>query len=315
MLGFVLARSQYLNISGVYAKGAAPGEWYWYRQDYYRVGITLHLACSLPAGFLMVWQFIPSIRHSFLPFHRINGHVIIILVILANVGALMIMRRAFGGDMSIQTAVVALVVLTTIGLMMGYVNIKRLQVDQHRAWMLRTMFYLGTIITDRILMIISAMITSAVRSYFVVMSCDEISFIARDEISNMPEYMRQNYPGCFIGPSNTNSPTTSIMPDNKVAVQANILSDKTEGTGAAFRLTFGSALWMAILLHLAGVELYLALTPRESHRLRQVAYQKQLEAGMVKPGSSGLVPERFGDADEWIYERVESEQSLVDIET
>lgn len=315
MLGFVLARFEYLDISGTYAKGAAPGEWYWYRGGHYRIGITLHLSCCLPAGFLMVWQFVPAIRHNFLLFHRINGYVVITLIILSNVGALMIVRRSFGGDMSIQTAAGALVVLTTVGIVMGYINIKRLQVDQHRAWMLRTMFYLGTIISDRILMIISAMITSTIRSYFVVMSCDEISFIVRDEISNTTQYMRQNYPACFIDPINASLGSGSMIPDNKVAVQANILGDKTEGTGAAFRLTFGSSLWLAILLHLVGVELYLALTPRESHRLRQVAFQKQLEAGMRDPGSHGLVPERFGDADEWVYDRAGRRMSSDDTET
>jgi hypothetical protein len=44
----------------------------------------------------------------------------------------------------------------------------------------------------------------------------------------------------------------------------------------------------------------LRLTPRETQRLRQVSYEKQLEAGMKNPGSAGLTAERFGDADPWI---------------
>jgi len=259
----------------------------------YRIGITLHLASCLPAGFLIVWHFVPSIRRNFLLFHRINGYVIITLVSVSNVGGLTIVRRSFGGDISIQTAAVMLVVLTTFGIAMGFINIKRLQVDQHRPWRLRTMFYLGMIISDRILMIISAMITSTIRSYFLVMNCDEISFIVRDDINDIPNYTRQTYPGCFIDPSNTSLFSPSIILDNKVAVQATILSDKTEGTGAAFRLTFGSSLWLAILLHLVWLELYLALTPRESYKLRQVAFRKQLVAGMRKPGSAGLIPERL----------------------
>jgi hypothetical protein len=42
------------------------------------------------------------------------------------------------------------------------------------------------------------------------------------------------------------------------------------------------------------------LTPRETERLRQVSYEKQLEAGMKNPGSAGFTAERFGDADPWI---------------
>lgn len=303
MLGFSLARFQYIDIPGKFADGAVPGEWYWYRQGHYRVGITLHLATILPAGFLMVWQFIPKIRHNFIWFHRINGYVIIILVFLSNVGALMIVRRAFGGTMATQTSVGTLVVITTVGLIMGYINIRRLQIDQHRAWMLRSMFYLGTIISERVIMIISAMIVSKIQSYYTMFTCDEVAFIVRDDVSDVTAYMHQNYPACFVTANNTLSST--VIPQNQIAVSANILNDFTESTGAVFRLTFGSSMWIAIFLHVVGVELYLALTIRESHRLRQVSYQKQLEAGLSKPGSSGLVRERFGDANEWVYDPVE----------
>lgn len=58
MLGFSLARITYLSIGGnaptSFKKGAAPGEWYWYRQGLARVGITIHLGCIIPAGLLMV---------------------------------------------------------------------------------------------------------------------------------------------------------------------------------------------------------------------------------------------------------------------
>lgn len=42
--------------------------------------------------------------------------------------------------------------------------------------------------------------------------------------------------------------------------------------------------------------LQLRLTPKESNRLRQVSYERQLERGFSRPGYAGLVPERFGDA-------------------
>jgi hypothetical protein len=37
------------------------------------------------------------------------------------------------------------------------------------------------------------------------------------------------------------------------------------------------------------------LTPAESARLRQISYEKQLEAGFTKPGNAGFTVERFGD--------------------
>lgn len=81
----------------------------------------------------MVWQFVPVIRHKFLIFHRINGYLIILLVLLGNVGALMIARHSFGGSLETQTGVGTCVIITTVSLAMAYYNIKRLQIDQHRA--------------------------------------------------------------------------------------------------------------------------------------------------------------------------------------
>lgn len=48
-----------------------------------------------------------------------------------------------------------------------------------------------------------------------------------------------------------------------------------------------------ILTHLQ----QLRLTPKESNRLRQVSYERQLERGMSRPGYAGLTAERFGDAE------------------
>lgn len=43
--------------------------------------------------------------------------------------------------------------------------------------------------------------------------------------------------------------------------------------------------------------LQLRLTPKESNRLRQVSYERQLERGMSRPGYAGLTVERFGDTE------------------
>lgn len=289
MMGFVLARLSYLNIGGSsksnYAGGSAPGEWYWNSTGIHRIGITLHLGAILPAGFLLVWQFVPAIRYKVLLFHRINGYVVILLVTIANVGALMIARRAFGGTLDTQAAVGMLFILTTVSICMGYYNIKRLQIDQHRAWMLRMAFYLGTIITMRIIMIISALVISGINSYNTVMYCNEITSIYG---SSRP--VQKFYPQC-ISANATNDPL--------VAVHAAFAGGRPEQIAASMRMSFGMAFWMAIILHLVGVEIYLALTPRESNRLRQVSYERQLERGFNNPGSAGLTSDRWGDAEPW----------------
>jgi hypothetical protein len=59
------------------------------------------------------------------------------------------------------------------------------------------------------------------------------------------------------------------------------------------------AMWLALFMHLVGVEIYLNLTPVEGERLRKVSYERQLEAGYNHPGSSGLTSDRWGDAEKW----------------
>ena len=136
MLGFCLARLMYLNIN-TYSKGAAPGEWYWYQAGRYRIAIMMHLASVIPGGILLVCQFIPIIRKKALIFHRINGYVVVILLLLGCASGLMLARRSFGGHVSTQAGVGMLAIIVFGSLGMGYYNIKRLQIDQHRAWMLR----------------------------------------------------------------------------------------------------------------------------------------------------------------------------------
>ena len=288
MLGFTLARLSYLNIAGSasssFANGSSPGEWYWYRKGMHRTGITLHLATILPAGLLMVWQFVPVIRHKLLLFHRMNGCVIILLVILSNVGALMICRRSFGGSLETQAGVGTLAIISTLSICMAYYNVKRLQIDQHRAWMLRMVFYLGTIITLRIIMATSASIISLVNSYDAVWRCDEIKFV-----SDPSPLVQQYYPECF---------TSNATADDLVVVHANF-NGRVEQIGASLDLSFGMAMWLAIFMHTVGVEIYLALTPREGERLRQVSYERQMERGLEYPGSAGLTVDRWGDAEPW----------------
>jgi len=289
MMGFTLARLSYLNIAGTaqssYANSASPGEWYWFNTGVYRIGITIHLGAVLPAGFLMVWQFVPVIRQKLLIFHRINGYVIILLVFVANVGALMICRRAFGGTVETQAGVGLLVIITTISICLAYYNIKRLQIDQHRAWMLRAMFYLGTIITLRLILIISALSITALDSYYTTMSCDEITFVYG---SSVP--VKNFYPQC-------STPNSTV--NDLVVVHAKFDFQRPEQIGASLRMSFGMALWLAIAIHLVGVEMYLGLTPRESNRLRQVSYERQMERGFKNPGSAGLTSDRWGDAEPW----------------
>ena len=279
------------NASNSYANGSSPGEWYWFSHGIYRIGITIHLATILPAGLLIVWQFLPIIRHKYLLMHRINGHLIILLSLISNIGAVLIVRRAFGGTLSTQAGVGLLALLSTASLGMAYYNIKRLQIDQHRAWMLRAAFYLSTIVTLRLIMVLSALISSSLSGgpYYTTMLCGEISSLYDDDARQ--NNVTARYPQCGGLPGSTNA--------TRVIVQSRFANGQPEQIGASLRVSFGMALWMALVLHLVGVEIYLNLTPREGTRLRQVSYERQMEKGLKPFGSAGLTVDRWGDAEAW----------------
>ncbi|KUM61982.1 hypothetical protein ACN42_g5096 [Penicillium freii] len=307
IVGFCLSRLQFLAFNGIFCNmqsttgSAAPGECYWYAMPRYRIGIILHLASILPAGLLVVFQFVPAIRHKYLIYHRVAGYLIILLVFISIAGALMITDHSFGGHIATQTGVGLLAIASTVGIINAYYNIKRLQIDQHRAWMLRVWFWMASIITLRIILALSAVIISMYPSgWYQIMPCAELLYIANS--THMPlEKVYSTYPVCSSGNSN-------MTVDSQVIVKANF-NGNPEQIGAALDIGFPMAMWLALVMHAVGVELYLQLTPKEAERLRNVSYKRQLAAGMKNPGSAGLVPEKLGDMDLWEPELRHKEDS------
>ncbi|PGH28480.1 hypothetical protein GX50_08781 [[Emmonsia] crescens] len=295
LFGFTLARLQYLDIAGRYANASGPGEWFHQHAGFRRVGITLHLGTILPCAILVIFQFIPSIRHRAILFHRINGYLIIMLFLASNAGALMITRHAFGGGHDVQLGLGLLVLISTVSVGMAYYNIRRLQIEQHRAWMLRAMFYMGSIVTIRPLLEIISRIITKLGTYYEVWPCKKIDYTWK--FYKIPISYLVAYPMCAPPPNGTTlppgyEPVSIVKADDNGIEPAQI--------GANFNISFGMALWIAMFLHIVGVEIYLQLTPRESQRLRMVSYERQKEAGYANPGSVGLVVEKFGDAEPWI---------------
>lgn len=172
--------------------------------------------------------------------HRINGYVIITLLILSNIGALMIARHAFGGAFETQVLFGVLALLTTGGAGLAYYNIKRLQIDQHRAWMLRTWFYAGIIITMRLIMIIGALILSRTERVYRAMHCDEIAFGYDDAA-----LFESRYPQCM-------NPVNGTNDGGYVAVQGTFANGDVIEIGTSLGFTSGTAGWLALMLHAIG---------------------------------------------------------------
>lgn len=152
LMGFTLARLPFLNFYGFFCGPAnkvpinlhtPPGECYYYLRGHTKIGILLHLATVLPAAFLACFQFVPVIRHRLLLFHRVNGYIILVLSLVSTAGAFMLVRRAFGGQPETQIYLSLLGIMFLFAIGMAYISIKRLDIRQHRAWMLRAWFYVS----------------------------------------------------------------------------------------------------------------------------------------------------------------------------
>jgi hypothetical protein len=140
LVGFVLARIRYLDIDNVFCaqRGAAlPGECFYLGRGRGKIGIQLHLAGVMPATLLAVLQFLPVFRQRLLLLHRINGYIILMLSLVSCIGILMIIRQHFGGGLNAQAVTGTALVMFVSSLSLAYYNVKRLRIDQHRAWMLR----------------------------------------------------------------------------------------------------------------------------------------------------------------------------------
>ncbi|PGH13515.1 hypothetical protein AJ79_03646 [Helicocarpus griseus UAMH5409] len=281
------------SLRGISLPNTAPGEHYWWQSTRGRVGITLHLAAVLPFALLSVPQFIPIVRRKWPAFHRINGRVSMALFLVSNFGALMIAGHAFGGALDMQFMIVCLAALPTISGALAYYNAYRLQLEQHRAWILRAMFYAGVILSARPLMIIGAIVVSKIGTYQNIWPCEMVNFTWMQYGYAQGEYL-VDYPLC-ASPLNNSTNSFTI-------VTANIFS-KTDPAriGASFQIPASTMFVIALILHAAGVEIYLALTRGEAARLRIESYRRQLAAGYANPGSAGLVVEKFGDTDPWEY--------------
>ncbi|KAJ4038311.1 hypothetical protein NW756_008555 [Fusarium oxysporum] len=291
MFGFALARMMFLNYNGIYCNpnsagnGAGPGEcWSYNRKDLYKIGIKMHLYTIIPASFLIVFQFVPFIRYKALLFHRMNGYIVVVLAVIGTVGAIIIAPVAFGGSLSVRAAVGLMSIMFLGSLFLAIWNIKTLQLEQHRAWMLRAWFYnsqAGSIITLRIIMIISALVMSKTPSFRLPMQCAKVASFYDDTESLIAKY-----------------PTCQDL-NAWVAIQGDMSGESTENIASALSLGFSMGIWLALAIHAIGIEVYLHLTPAETERLRRISFQRQQERGFKNPGSSGLTSDRLGDAETW----------------
>ncbi|KDQ13810.1 hypothetical protein BOTBODRAFT_110881 [Botryobasidium botryosum FD-172 SS1] len=187
--------------------------------------------------------------------HRINGYLTLALLIPGTISGAIVGRRAFGGSPNTQSAYYASAIMIVGAALMGISNVRNTRL--HRKWMLRTVAYLAAPITTRIIALIAREIVGMIGSYFDVWTCDELAFL-QSTGQGVPDFLNA-YPQCG---DTTVNPSTIHVP-----IQASTKAYPVN-YGTSVRLTFGMGLWIAIVLHVIGVEIYIRSTEAANQHRR-----------------------------------------------
>ncbi|KAG8947227.1 hypothetical protein FRC00_009239, partial [Tulasnella sp. 408] len=223
-------------------------EWFWYRQKLYKPNIFIHIYLSIIAGFMAVFQFIPAIRRRKMILHRLNGYMTLILLIPGTIAGGIVGRRAFGGSPSTQSAYYTATFLTVGAALTGYSKVR--ETRKHRKWMLRAVTYVSSVITTRVVEIIAREIISAAGGYYELWSCSELEFLQQNG-QGVPNFAA-SYPICAASPAR-NSFSPVPPPFAPVLVK---MRSYPASYGSAVRATFGMALWVSLVIHVLGIEVY-----------------------------------------------------------
>ncbi|KAF8602087.1 hypothetical protein BDV93DRAFT_524287 [Ceratobasidium sp. AG-I] len=247
ILGFSLSRVEMLRFKTL-LKMTTPGEGYWYEQSPWKANVIIHIFTHVPASFFSVFCFLPMTYYRWPRFHGILGYIVSILLVISCVCGSVIGRRAQGGDLNMQSAVYMLGSAAAGAVVMGCLEARRGDIAAHREWMLRAWFYNGTFVTTRITVLISAKVITAINTYFSLWQCAEVGYVLKDA-----GVLALAYPACA-------TPFALANPnDVHVAVHSSLKEGRL-GKGSASRASFGMSLWVAMILHMVGIEFYLRLT-------------------------------------------------------
>ncbi|KAG9103834.1 hypothetical protein FRC06_007646 [Ceratobasidium sp. 370] len=269
--------------------GQSTGEYYHFRIPFNTALLWTHLASVLPAGLLATIQFVPRIRTRAMGLHRNAGRVVNVLSFVSTITGFGMARVSFGGDLSIQSSVYCLGAMTLWSIIKSWTAIRRLQIDEHRMWVIRAWSYQTAVITERLVMVPLVAYLSMARGYYhklldgflftrspfkQTLTCDEVAHI----LNNQDMYAR-DYPQCqpeWTGPR-VKSVSIEAYPGDTTGL----------GMAATVRFNFGASMWIAIWIHIIATEYYLFRTKDESNRLRELSTKRQNVRRMLKEKKAG----------------------------
>ncbi|KAF8592833.1 hypothetical protein BDV93DRAFT_462291, partial [Ceratobasidium sp. AG-I] len=190
VVAFLVTRIHFLFPGGI-SKNLDRSEYYQFRIPLNKFLLWLHLASILPAALLAVIQFIPRVRARAMSFHRTSGKVVNILTFVSTLSAWAIERVSFGGDLGTQSAGYVIGVMVLWSTVISWKAIRRLQIDEHRIWIIRAWGYQMSIASARAVILVVSIFIILVGGFYQPMSCREIEYIL-----NSTESYELEYPQC-----------------------------------------------------------------------------------------------------------------------
>ncbi|CAE6448992.1 unnamed protein product [Rhizoctonia solani] len=280
MMGYSLAKSPTMSFKEL-LKTFFPGEGYWFEQTFWKINLMIHIFTSIrkhsvpkfsttltrrhypPAASLFsVFCFLPITWKRWPRLHGILGYTVSLLLAISCICAAIAGRRGQGGDLNTQSAFYILASGAGGAVVLGCAAARRGEFDAHREWMIRAWFYNGALVTTKITALLSAQVITAINTYYSVWMCSEVGYVLKSA-----DALTQGFPQCAT-PHALSSP-------NKVYVAVHASWKEGElGQGSAIRASYGMALWIAIILHEVGIEIYLRMTLSESDKLRELSVQR-----------------------------------------
>ncbi|CAK5278245.1 unnamed protein product [Mycena citricolor] len=294
LIGFCLARSFTMNVSRTPSL-LVPGEWFWLSAPIYKVNIFIHIYLTTIGGIFSVFQFFPAIRRKNVLLHRLNGkfltlrvcdpahgmpkgYGVLFCLVVGNICGAIVARRSIGGELNVQSAYYILAIMVVYSGLLGAYYVKR-DTRLHRRWMLRKngrLFFNNCHSpshrsccardrdNDRHILLCGHILAPAslsLLSIFKIWRCDEIINLL--ELSDV----QNSFPQCVAPGANASALWVAVHASTKrgpLYLASSVRA--TLGGHLPFvpdLLTYnlaGMCLWIATLMHMAGVEYYLYQT-------------------------------------------------------
>ncbi|KAI5841034.1 hypothetical protein DFP73DRAFT_528703 [Morchella snyderi] len=225
---FVLNRARAYSNYDVYiqTKYTTGERWLMNNISLQRSATMLHIVSIVPCRLLSTFQFIPALQQKRPGLHRLSGTIILLLLLpLSCVSGMILGREVLGGDFATQTSCAALSAMTLGAEAMGWYNARVLRLHRHLEWVLRCMGYMSSIIPNR------------QRDDGMVRTCEQLA----DVFTATQRVATDVYPTCG------NLSSSVVVP---------AYFEEEENIGSCLRLSFGGSLWMAIVVHAIGIEIY-----------------------------------------------------------